>query len=34
LIFGGLRLAQVAAWIVLAGALAASEAIRKAKTVN
>jgi len=34
LIFGGLRLAQVAAWIVLAGALAASEAVRKEQMVN
>lgn len=34
LIFGGLRLGQVVAWVVLAGALAASEALRKAKTVN
>jgi prolipoprotein diacylglyceryltransferase len=32
LIFGGLRLAQVTAWIVLAAVLFASEALRKAET--
>jgi phosphatidylglycerol:prolipoprotein diacylglycerol transferase len=34
LIFGGLRLAQILAWVVLAIALFASESLRRVKTVN